>query len=621
MPGGLGDRSKIAGLLFPQFLLRSAYPGRENRHELDRLKLNAFICCLFLSERQICAPYSLPFEFEEGGSPYQAQALRLLLRSADCHPGLYKFSTVFAASLDDFIASRAAYFEQGVRVGERELLSRVGGLPSPFQKRRSVTEEIVDALCSQRHIRYIDPRHVAAQERMLRRFADWDGEPLTVSFFTADDPADRFKGIIGSFLQDVYVASHVSDFRAADAAVEPLYNFPFLGPNLPLGRPVPPRLSDVYFPALQTLAMLAFGHRDLARLPVVHWDAGIESVHFDELRRTSSALVKTAAELATDRGVDLLAMIGALAEDLGPVDHHGHSHSPLEHAYRRCRIALRNLQRSIPREKITAGLEMTTTITDNCKRWTVLFLHALEIEEEVFLRHCVTIDPFVPKFLPLSVSRVEVRSLAGDLPNHDAYSCCVGKGNEQAAVAANSIIAKLQPDLVIFSGIAGGIKDVKIGDVVVATSVHNYQAGKEIGGVFQARPTGGRLPHSIQGLVTLARRNAFEILAPFTGAAPEARIHFGQIVSGSKVVAERAGTYETIRNTYNDALALAMEDAGVFEAMHQSGGRGAIIRGISDTLEDKNVPTEADAQERAADHAARVAIALHQSWLLNLEHV
>jgi len=193
----------------------------------------------------------------------------------------------------------------------------------------------------------------------------------------------------------------------------------------------------------------------------------------------------------------------------------------------------------------------------------------------------------------------------------------LGEGNVGAGILAERAMRFFLPDLVLFVGVAGALKDdVQVGDVVVATRVDAYQGGKAAED-FLGRPRTWDADHRLEQRARhLAVTGGWPPtgLARLDGAVPA--VHFKPIAAGDVVLASRdSPLYERLRLHYNDAVAIEMEGAGLAQAAHVNDALPAlVIRGISDTTgPDKQTLDSAGWQPRAASHAASFAAALLRS--------
>lgn len=207
----------------------------------------------------------------------------------------------------------------------------------------------------------------------------------------------------------------------------------------------------------------------------------------------------------------------------------------------------------------------------------------------------------------------EVGSFAGYATAWQVVALETGAGNISASLEIERAIGYFHPACVLFVGVAGGLKDVGLGDVVVATKIYDYEAGKaEVD--FRPRPNIGESAYELLQLARSVSRRPEEwtcriVPSPAAAALPEPKAFVGPIAAGEKVVASTsADTYRFLQQYYSDALAVEMEGAGFARAVHANRSLPSlIVRGISDLIDAKGEADAAGSQEVAARRAAAFA--------------
>ncbi|OLP17410.1 hypothetical protein BST81_16590 [Leptolyngbya sp. 'hensonii'] len=282
-----------------------------------------------------------------------------------------------------------------------------------------------------------------------------------------------------------------------------------------------------------------------------------------------------------------------------------------------------NLRQSIAQSgsiRQTGALPTAIALAEDPKQPATAVYKRLEAGQAI--PPCVVILTALPEeFLAVEehvVDRYEVQH-----PDGTVYECGrfklggwtvaigeTGQGNVNAADETQRAIVHFKPDVVLFVGVAGGRKDVMLGDVVAAEKVYNYESGRDED-IFKPRPEARRSSYPLeQRARAVARDWLRRKKEPGNESLPRAFV--GAIAAGESVVASTdSATEKLLQRNYGDALAVEKEGYGFLEAARRSRGVSAmVIRGISDLLDGK---AEADAkggQETAARHASRFAFEL-----------
>lgn len=241
--------------------------------------------------------------------------------------------------------------------------------------------------------------------------------------------------------------------------------------------------------------------------------------------------------------------------------------------------------------------------SNNC----VLALTALAVERDAVVRHLTDV-------------RLEKHPEVGTNYQRGFYPCSSGnvdvvvgqtdQTNVNAASETERALQHFKPSHAFYVGVAGGLKDVKVGDIVIGTEVIGYERGKAEEEMFLPRPQFGASSYDLERAAnSFAASSSWKTISaslvnPEFG--PEISVISGTIASGEKVDASyKSDLHKHIRISASHALAIEMEGLGFLSVCRtRPAVKSLLLRGISDLVNDKGEMDGKGSQPYASQNVA-----------------
>lgn len=167
----------------------------------------------------------------------------------------------------------------------------------------------------------------------------------------------------------------------------------------------------------------------------------------------------------------------------------------------------------------------------------------------------------------------DVQFHKGRIGAHDISVAQCGIGKVNAALRTWQLIEALKPDMVINSGVAGGLDEkMKIGDILVADRItyHDVWCGP---GTITGQADGCPLYFS-------PRETELDVLKNMPGSQDK-RMKFGLLCSGD-IFISKPEEVSIIKSKFPDAMACDMESAAIAQACMKRNVPFVVIRVMSD---------------------------------------
>ncbi|EDN71339.1 phosphorylase family protein [Beggiatoa sp. PS] len=238
----------------------------------------------------------------------------------------------------------------------------------------------------------------------------------------------------------------------------------------------------------------------------------------------------------------------------------------------------------------------------------VIIITALSVEFKAVIEHLQNITEVTHP----EGTIYEVGKFFSENQDWDVAVVEIGSGNPIAALETERAVAYFKPSYVFFVGVAGGLKDVDLGDVVAVNKVYGFESGKAEQ-KFKPRSEFGESTDSlVKRAKAISRKDNWTKRIKGIQTSNNLPNSFvGHIAAGEKVVAStKSPIYKFLQDNFSDALAVEMESIGFLKAIHANSNsqvNALVVRGISDMIDGKSKADASGSQKIASSHAAAFA--------------
>lgn len=201
----------------------------------------------------------------------------------------------------------------------------------------------------------------------------------------------------------------------------------------------------------------------------------------------------------------------------------------------------------------------------------------------------------------------------------------IGSGNVTAASEVERAVTHFKPNLLLFVGIAEGIKGVAVGDVVAATKVYSYESGK-VENEFLVRPEIGQSAYALVQRARAEAKNSDWLKRISSSYSIEPNVVVAPIAAGEKSVSfNKSELIQFLEINYNDAVAIEIGGFGFLKAAFSHTDTLAIvIRGIFNVVSDDaglSLESESVRKEKASLNASAFAFEVISKTLLLSQNI